>query len=73
MRRQLLETHGIEIGAGLGAFAGNVWRIGLMGESSTQANVELVLDALESVLADHGHACPRGAGVAAAHAVYAAP
>ena len=73
VRRQLLETHGIEIGAGLGAFAGNVWRIGLMGESSTQANVELVLDALESVLADHGHACPRGAGVAAAHAVYAAP
>ena len=73
VRRQLLETHGIEIGAGLGAFAGNVWRIGLMGESSTQANVELVLDALESVLAAHGHACPRGAGVAAAHAVYAGP
>ena len=73
VRRQLLETYGIEIGAGLGAFAGNVWRIGLMGESSTQANVELVLDALESVLAAHGHACPRGAGVAAAHAVYAGP
>lgn len=73
VRRQLLETHGIEIGAGLGAFAGNVWRIGLMGESSTQANVELVLDALESVMAAHGHACPRGAGVAAAHAVYAGP
>lgn len=71
VRRQLLEAHGIEIGAGLGAFAGNVWRIGLMGESSTQANVELVLDALESVLAAHGHACPRGAGVAAARAVYA--
>lgn len=71
VRRQLLETYGIEIGAGLGAFAGNVWRIGLMGESSTQANVELVLNALESVLAAHGHACPRGAGVAAAHAVYA--
>ena len=73
VRRQLLETHGIEIGAGLGAFAGNVWRIGLMGEASTQANVELVLDALESVLAAHGHACPRGAGVAAAQAVYAGP
>ena len=73
VRRQLLETHGIEIGAGLGAFAGNVWRIGLMGESSTQANVELVLNALESVMAAHGHACPRGAGVAAAHAVYAGP
>lgn len=71
VRRQLLETYGIEIGAGLGAFAGKMWRIGLMGESSTQANVELVLDALESVLATHGHACPRGAGVAAAHAVYA--
>ena len=73
VRRQLLETHDIEIGAGLGASAGKMWRIGLMGESSTQANVELVLDALESVLAAHGHACPRGAGVAAAQAVYAAP
>ena len=73
VRRQLLETYGIEIGAGLGAFAGRVWRIGLMGESSTRANVELVLDALESVLAAHGHACPRGAGVAAAHAVYVGP
>lgn len=72
VRRQLLETYGIEIGAGLGAFAGKVWRIGLMGESSTRANVELVLDALESVLAAQGHACPRGAGVAAAQAVYAA-
>ena len=72
VRRQLLEAHGIEIGAGLGAFAGKVWRIGLMGESSTQANVELVLDALESVLTAQGHACSRGAGVAAAQAVYAA-
>ena len=46
VRRRLLEHHGIEIGAGLGPLAGKVWRIGLMGESSTPANVLMVLVAL---------------------------
>jgi alanine-glyoxylate transaminase/serine-glyoxylate transaminase/serine-pyruvate transaminase len=46
VRARLLETYGIEIGAGLGPFAGEAWRIGLMGHSATQANVDLVHAAL---------------------------
>ena len=51
IRSRLLEEHGIEIGGGLGPFAGKVWRIGLMGASSTPENVEGCLDALRSLLA----------------------
>ena len=43
VRRALLDEFGIEIGGGLGPMKGKVWRIGLMGESSTEANVLLVL------------------------------
>ena len=46
VRRRMLERSGIEIGAGLGPWKGRVWRIGLMGESSTPSNVLLVLAAL---------------------------
>lgn len=46
VRARMLDTYGIEIGGGLGAMKGKVWRIGLMGESATQANVDLVLAAL---------------------------
>ncbi len=42
-RRLLLNEFGIEIGAGLGAFKGKAWRIGLMGHGATARNVELVL------------------------------
>jgi alanine-glyoxylate transaminase/serine-glyoxylate transaminase/serine-pyruvate transaminase len=70
-RRQLLEDSNIEIGAGLGPWRGQVWRIGLMGESSTQHNVLLVLRALENTLRQQGYRCATGAGVAAAEAVYA--
>jgi alanine-glyoxylate transaminase / serine-glyoxylate transaminase / serine-pyruvate transaminase len=71
VRRGLLERFGIEIGAGLGAFKGKVWRIGLMGYSSRQSNVLLVLAALEQLLAEHGHEFQHGAAVAAANEVYA--
>ena len=37
VRKRLIEEYGIEIGAGLGAFKGKAWRIGLMGESATGA------------------------------------
>ena len=50
VRSRLLNEFGIEIGAGLGALAGRVWRIGLMGHSSRPANIVLFLAALESVL-----------------------
>jgi alanine-glyoxylate transaminase/serine-glyoxylate transaminase/serine-pyruvate transaminase len=46
----LLNTHGIEIGGGLGALAGQVWRIGLMGFNSTPENVDRLLNLLETEL-----------------------
>lgn len=54
VRRRLLDEHGLEIGAGLGAFAGKVWRIGLMGHACTEANVRHCLRALEVVLPASG-------------------
>jgi len=51
VRRQLLERYGIEIGGGLGEFAGKVWRIGLMGHTARQRNVTLLLGALGEILA----------------------
>ena len=72
VRKALLEQFDIEIGAGLGAFKGKVWRIGLMGYSSRQTNVLVLLAALEQLLAKHGHKFPAGSAVAAANGVYAA-
>ena len=50
VRTRLLREYGIEIGAGLGPMAGKIWRIGLMGHSSRQENIDKVLDALKTVL-----------------------
>lgn len=50
VRRALLERFGIEIGGGLGASRGKVWRIGLMGAGASPRNVALVLAALRDVL-----------------------
>lgn len=50
VRAAMLDSYGIEIGGGLGPLAGKVWRIGLMGHSATQANVDLVLAALVDCL-----------------------
>jgi alanine-glyoxylate transaminase/serine-glyoxylate transaminase/serine-pyruvate transaminase len=66
VRKALLDEFQLEIGGGLGPLKGKVWRIGLMGESSTEANVLLVLDALERLLPRFGHRVDAGAGVAAA-------
>ena len=46
VRRRLLEEFDIEIAAGLGAFKGKAWRIGLMGETATEQNVRRLLNAL---------------------------
>jgi aspartate aminotransferase-like enzyme len=51
VRRTLLERYGIEIGGGLGEYAGRMWRIGLMGHTARPRNVALLLGALEEVLA----------------------
>lgn len=50
VRGALLEDYSLEIGAGLGPFAGKAWRIGLMGHSATKANVDLLLAALGDLL-----------------------
>jgi alanine-glyoxylate transaminase/serine-glyoxylate transaminase/serine-pyruvate transaminase len=49
-RRRLLDEFGIEVGAGVGPFAGTVWRIGCMGHTARPRNVLLLLRALETVL-----------------------
>lgn len=46
----LLNTHGIEVGGGLGVLAGKIWRIGLMGYNSTPENVNRLLNLFESEL-----------------------
>jgi alanine-glyoxylate transaminase/serine-glyoxylate transaminase/serine-pyruvate transaminase len=51
VRRYLLERHDIEIGAGAGAYAASVWRIGLMGHNARPDAVLLVLAALKDALA----------------------
>ena len=50
VRSMLLSDWQLEIGAGLGAMAGKVWRIGLMGHACNTRNVLLCLSALEDVL-----------------------
>jgi len=50
VRSFLLNEFNLEIGAGLGPLAGKIWRIGLMGASSTGQHVELCLDALKAAL-----------------------
>lgn len=50
VRRRLLQEFDLEIGAGLGALAGKVWRIGLMGYASNTKNIIYCLGALDAVL-----------------------
>jgi alanine-glyoxylate transaminase/serine-glyoxylate transaminase/serine-pyruvate transaminase len=50
VRTKLLEDYNLEIGAGLGPFAGKAWRIGLMGHTATKMNVDLVLAALKDAM-----------------------
>ncbi len=49
LRTRLLDEHSIEVGGGLGAFAGKAWRVGLMGEGATHANVDRLLDAIDEL------------------------
>ena len=66
VRRILLNQYGIEIGGGLGQFAGKVWRIGLMGHSCRRKNVFLLLAALETALKTEGYPLRQGTLEAAA-------
>ena len=50
VRQRLLTEFDLEIGSGLGALAGKVWRIGLMGHGSSEKNVTFCLNSLKAVL-----------------------
>ncbi|MGI6368135.1 MAG: pyridoxal-phosphate-dependent aminotransferase family protein [Anaerolineae bacterium] len=68
VRRNLINQYGIEIGSGMGKFAGKAWRVGLMGYASQRANVMLLLAALGDLLKNERV----DEGLAAASAAYAA-
>jgi len=68
VRGRLLNDFNLEIGAGLGALAGKVWRIGLMGHAANAKNVMFCLGALDIVLTDMGAPIKSGMAVAAAQA-----
>jgi alanine-glyoxylate transaminase/serine-glyoxylate transaminase/serine-pyruvate transaminase len=69
VRRRSLADYNLELGAGLGALAGKVWRIGLMGQSANTNNVLLCLNALETILSDMQAPINKGEAVRAAHQV----
>jgi len=50
VRERLLNEFNLEIGAGLGPLAGKIWRIGLMGHSSREENINFLLDCLKKTL-----------------------
>ncbi|HBE71501.1 MAG TPA: alanine--glyoxylate aminotransferase [Planctomycetaceae bacterium] len=50
VRGKLLNDYDIEIGGGLGEFAGKAWRIGLMGSTATERNVTTLLAALKQCM-----------------------
>ena len=50
VRSRLLTERNIELGGGLGKFAGKAWRIGLMGQNATEKRADFIADALISVL-----------------------
>jgi alanine-glyoxylate transaminase/serine-glyoxylate transaminase/serine-pyruvate transaminase len=71
VRGRLLEEYQLEVGAGLGALAGKVWRIGLMGHSCNLRNVLLCVGAFETILASEGAAVETGVAEAAAQKAFA--
>jgi alanine-glyoxylate transaminase/serine-glyoxylate transaminase/serine-pyruvate transaminase len=50
VRKHLLEESGIEIAGGFGPLAGKIFRIGLMGHSSTPENAALILEKLGAAM-----------------------
>ena len=50
LRSQLLDKFNIEVGGGLGAFAGKLWRVGIMGESATKNHVNRLTSALDELM-----------------------
>jgi alanine-glyoxylate transaminase/serine-glyoxylate transaminase/serine-pyruvate transaminase len=50
VRAKLLNEYNIEISAGLGAFSGKLWRIGVMGEGAREENAERILSAIKECI-----------------------
>ena len=50
VRKRLLVDYGIEIGGGVGPWAGRMWRIGCMGHTARIRNVTMLLGALGEIL-----------------------
>ena len=46
----IIKDYDIEIGGGLGPLGGQIWRIGLMGYSAKESNVDRLLNALKTLL-----------------------
>ena len=61
LRTTLLNDYNLEIGSGLGALAGKIVRIGLMGHASNNRNVLLCLAAIEAALAQARSIAPASA------------
>ncbi|MGH8013822.1 MAG: pyridoxal-phosphate-dependent aminotransferase family protein [Candidatus Binataceae bacterium] len=70
VRSELLRLFNTEIAAGLGPLKGQIWRIGLIGESSRRENVMLILNALETILESMGMEIARGMALQAADRAY---
>lgn len=71
VRARLLQDYSLEIGAGLGAMAGRIWRVGLMGHAANKKNVLLFLSAMDAVLGEMNAPIVRGVAVDAALDMYA--
>ncbi len=59
LRGALLDRYGIEVGGGLGDYAGRVWRVGCMGHTARPRNVALLLGALGELLDARDGSGPR--------------
>jgi len=69
LRSRLLNEYNLEVGAGLGALAGKIIRIGLMGYGANMKNVMYCLEALEAVLGDMRAPIQTGVAMNAAQSV----
>lgn len=63
LRRYLLEKFKLDIGGGFGRLAGKVWRVGLMGYSSSADNVLFFIPAISRALALQGVKTDLAAGL----------
>lgn len=70
IRQILLQDWNLEIGAGLGALAGKVWRVGLMGHTASRENVMFCLSAMEQALQSQGAGITAAEALPAAQAIY---